>query len=158
LYIPAIAAQEVGVAEAEAEVEVEVDGADTLPGLKVLVVEDEPEVRYVVRNFLVSLGCSVALCADAEEGLQRLQYDKDFDLLLSDVALGAGMRGPELARQARELLPGLAILLMSGFSSGLLAQAADSPLPWELLPKPYSREQLARAMARAMQAVRGQQT
>ncbi len=151
LYIPAVTDQQEGAAEAGD------DGAGTLPGLRVLVVEDDPEVREVVRNFLVSLGCTVALCADAEEGLRKLLHDQAFDLLLSDVALGAGMRGPELARKAQELLPGLAILLMSGYSSELLGQATDSPLPWELLPKPYSREQLARATRRAMQAARAQQ-
>ena len=151
LYIPAVTQQEAGLAEARTA------GAAALSGLRVLVVEDEPEVREVVRNFLVSFGCSVAMCANAEAGLRELLVDKEFDLLLTDLALGAGMRGSELARQAQERRPGLAILLMSGFSAEMLEPASDAPLPWELLPKPYTREQLAQAIMRAIQAVRGQQ-
>jgi len=71
-------------------------------------------------------------------------------LSLTDIALGAGMRGTELARIAQQRRPGLAILLMSGFSSELLDADRESPADWELLPKPYSRSELAQAMARAL--------
>jgi hypothetical protein len=67
------------------------------------------------------------------------------------------MRGTELARLARERLPGVGILLMSGYSAELLQPSSDSPLACELLAKPYTREQLAQAIARAMNSVRGPQ-
>ena len=47
-----------------------------------------------------------------------LEDGKEFDLLLSDIALGAGMRGTELAAKAQARVPGLAIVLMSGFFIG----------------------------------------
>jgi len=56
---------------------------------------------------------------------------------------------PTLAQQR---LPKLAVLLMSGFSTELLDADRDSPLSWELLRKPYSRGELAAAMARLMAA------
>ena len=67
----------------------------------------------------------------------------DFALLLTDIALGAGMRGTELAARASELLAATAILLMSGFSAELLEADRDSPPTWDLLRKPFSREELA---------------
>ena len=73
-----------------------------------------------------------------------------FDLLLTDIALGPGMRGTELAALAQARRPALAVLLVSGFSAELIDADRIAPLDWELLPKPYSRNDLARAMASAI--------
>ena len=58
------------------------------------------------------------------------------------------MRGTELAEQARQLRPGLPVLLTSGFSRELL----DASPAWQLLRKPYTRAELERAIARALAA------
>ena len=116
-------------------------------GLNVLLVEDESEVRAVVRTFLDMLGCTVTAASSGEQALLALGQDARFDLLLTDIALGAGMRGTQLAALAQKRLPKMAVLLMSGFSSELLEADRDSPPTWELLRKPYSRDELARAIA-----------
>ena len=128
-------------------------GADALPpGLKVLMVEDDAEVRAVARQFLDALGCDVTSCASAEQALLLLTPDAPFQLLLTDIALGSGMRGTELAGIAQQRLPQLAVLLMSGFSADLLEADQHAPPDWELLQKPYSRAELAQAMGRALAA------
>jgi PAS domain S-box-containing protein len=119
-------------------------------GLKVLLVEDDGEVRKVVKAFLDALGCVVTMAASAEQALLSLGPGASFDLLLSDIALGPGMRGTELAAEAQRRFPQLAILLMSGFSAELLEADRDSPQSWELLRKPYGRAELAAAMARLL--------
>ncbi|HSV44877.1 MAG TPA: ATP-binding protein, partial [Ramlibacter sp.] len=116
------------------------------PALRVLLVEDDAEVRQVVQAFLAAMACEVHACASAEEALALLDSETPVDLLVSDVVLGPGMRGTELAEVARAQLPGLPVLLMSGYSSDLL----DGPHEWELLPKPYSRDALEQAMLRAL--------
>jgi signal transduction histidine kinase/CheY-like chemotaxis protein len=121
-------------------------------GLKVLLVEDDAEVRDVVRTFLESLRCQVTLANSGEQALLALGPDADFDLLLSDIALGSGMRGTQLAKLAQARLPGMAVLLMSGYSAELLDADRDAPLSWELLRKPYTRSELAAVMARLMAA------
>ena len=122
--------------------------SETVPaGLKVLMVEDDAEVRSVVLSFLTTLGCAVSAAASGEQALLALGSDADFDLLLTDIALGPGMRGTQLAAQAQRRFPNLAVLLMSGFSADLLDADRDSPPTWELLRKPYTREELARAIA-----------
>jgi PAS domain S-box-containing protein len=144
LYLPVPGSEQVGPQEGD-------HGADAVPpGLKVLMVEDDAEVRAVAQHFLNSLGCELSVCSSAEQALQLLTPTADFDLLLTDIALGAGMRGTELARIAQQRLPELAILLMSGFSAELLDADRESPADWELLPKPYSRSQLAQAIARVL--------
>lgn len=127
------------------------DAGDAVPaGLHVLLVEDDAEVRAVAQQFLAALGCEVTSCVNGEQALLMLTPERVFDLLLSDIALGSGMRGTELALQAQQRRPGLKVLLMSGFSAELLDADSAAPADWELLPKPYSRGQLARAIARVL--------
>lgn len=127
--------------------------SELAPGARVLLVEDDAEVRLVARRFLKDLGCGVTACASGEEALAWLQELQDKQellpaCLLSDVALGAGMRGTELARQVQDAWPTIRILLTSGFSADLLQGAAD--WSWPLLPKPYNRAELAEALARIL--------
>ena len=117
-------------------------------GLRVLLVEDEPEVRSVLQMFLASLACEVVACADARQALDALAQDSGIGLLLTDILLGAGMRGTELADTVRARLPDLPVLLMSGFSSELL----DEPPGLELLRKPCTRSDLERAIVRVLNA------
>lgn len=117
-------------------------------GLRVLLVEDDTEVRTVVRRFLDQLGCRVSEAHNGEIALGLVESRQEIELLLSDIALGAGMRGTELAAKAQALRPHLAVLLMSGFSADLLDADQTSPPDWELLRKPYTREELAAAIAR----------
>lgn len=128
--------------------EARADGA-VPEGLSVLLVEDDPEVRAVMRHFLASLRCTVLEAPSAEQALFALAAEEHFDLLLSDIALGAGMRGTELAARARDRFPKLAVILMSGYSAELIEADRDAPLGWELLRKPCSREELGQAIARA---------
>jgi PAS domain S-box-containing protein len=124
------------------------------PRLRVLLVEDDAEVRRVVHGFLAALGCSVTGAADAEQALALLDDGLQVDVLLTDIALGAGLRGTELARLAQARRRALPVLLMSGFASEMLEPEPGEPLPWELLRKPYSREQLAHALVRTLRSTR----
>ena len=119
-------------------------------GLNVLLVEDDAEVRAVVRTLLDTMRCMVTTAANGEQALLALGTDAKFDLLLTDIALGTGMRGTDLAAHAQKRYPKMAVLLTSGFSSELLDADRDSPPSWELLRKPYTREDLARAVARVV--------
>ncbi|CAN7716504.1 MULTISPECIES: PAS domain S-box protein [unclassified Variovorax] len=116
--------------------------------LRVLLVEDDPEVLSVVEKFLASMACEVVACANAEEALRLLASEPGIGLLLTDILLGTGMRGTELADAVRTQFPGLPVLLMSGYSSKLL----DEPQGWELLRKPYTRTELEHAIVRVLNA------
>jgi len=113
-------------------------------------VEDDAEVRKVAHAFLAALGCRVTAAASGEQALLALDANPGFDLLLSDIALGPGLRGTQLADEVQRRLPGLSVLLMSGYSSELLEADRDSPPGWELLRKPFSRQELARAINRVL--------
>jgi PAS domain S-box-containing protein len=147
LYLPRFDA--IGLAEPAADTP-----AMLAPGLRVMVVEDDAEVLAVCRNFLLALQCEVTAHASAEPALAALQGEQAIDLLLTDVILGSGMRGTELARRAKAMRPALAVLLMSGYSSEAMVGDSRAGLPWELLRKPYSREELSQAIVRAITAAR----
>ena len=122
--------------------------------LSVLLVEDDAAVRQVVHRYLGALRCDVRLASDAEQALDLIGADWTPDVLLTDIALGAGLRGTELAQLVQERCPRAAVLLMSGYAPELLGGGVDHTLPWELLRKPFGRAELAAAIARALSAPR----
>ena len=129
------------------------DVSEALPeGLNVLLVEDDSEVRSAVRNFLEALRCEVTMAGSGEQALFALGSDAKFDLLLTDIALGPGMRGTELATRTKNRFPKMAILLMSGFSTDLLDADRDSSPVRELLRKPFTRDELSQAVVRALRS------
>jgi signal transduction histidine kinase/CheY-like chemotaxis protein len=107
-----------------------------------LVVEDDAQVRRVVRRHLVALGYAVIEAADGVEGRRMLDGVGEIDLLLTDVVMPGGVDGRDLARYARERRRVPQVLLMSGYASGD-ADAIGIPL----LPKPFTKGQLAAALA-----------
>ena len=117
------------------------------PGLRVLLVEDDADVRALMHAFLLELGCRITACTSGEQAWNTLAWDARYDLLLTDIALGAGMRGTDLAARAQARLPSMAVLLMSGYSAELLDADRDAPPTWELLRKPCTRAELAQAIA-----------
>ena len=124
---------------------------DTVPfGLRVLLVEDDPEVRALAVRFLDGFGCRVTPCATAERAMLRLDSTERFDLLLTDIALGAGSSGTDLARNAQARWPDLKVLLVSGYPAELIDTSENAPASWALLAKPYSRQALRHAMAQAI--------
>jgi PAS domain S-box-containing protein len=118
-------------------------------GRTVLVVEDEPDVRAIAEAFLRSLGFATRAVGDAAQALALLREGAVVDLLFSDVMLGEGMDGYALAHAARALRPQLPVLLASGYNE---TAARSGELPFELLRKPYRREQLAEAVQRQLHA------
>jgi PAS domain S-box-containing protein len=115
---------------------------------RVLVVEDEAEVLRIAEAFLRGLGYDVLTATDAPTALARLQASPAVALLFSDVVLGDGMTGDELAREARRLRPELPVLLTSGYERTSTNEVLGEE--FELLRKPYRREQLAAAVRRTL--------
>lgn len=127
-----------------------VPATSTAPGggETILVVEDETDVRQVAEAFLQSLGYRTLAVADAAGALEQLEQDQEISMLFSDVMLGNGMDGNELATVARSLRPGLPVLLTTGYDEMAPRQQADG---FALLRKPYRREQLAEAVRTSLE-------
>jgi len=127
----------------------EAETAQSLPSAKgrVLVVEDNREVGEFSSQLLKELGYHAVLAPNAEEALKLLERNgQKFDLVFSDVVM-PGIDGVALGHEIRRRLPGLPIVLTSGYSYVL---AEEGNYGFELLHKPYSAEDLSRTIRRAM--------
>lgn len=110
----------------------------------VLLVEDNEELRRVIRRQLVGLGYPVIEAAHAEEALELLQTVPDIGLLISDIVMPGRLDGRALSRQARLRHPDMQILLISGYADEMnLPATGDSP---PLLRKPFSSSELGDAL------------
>ena len=112
----------------------------------ILVVEDEVDVRAIVRRQLESLGHRVLVAEAATEALLLIQGPGAPDVLLTDVVLKTGMNGIDLAQAAREARPGLPVIFMSGYTTVPEAQKRIRDTGAPLLSKPFTAPQLERAV------------
>jgi len=113
----------------------------------ILVVEDEADVRNIVRRQLESLGHTVLVAEAATEALLLLRGPAAPDVLVTDVVLGKGLDGIELAIAARAARPGLPVIFMSGYTAVTDSQKRIRDTGAPLLSKPFTTEQLERAIA-----------
>ncbi len=108
-----------------------------------LLVEDEPEVRKVIRQQLTELGFPVIEASNGVDARAMLEAVEDISLLISDTVM-PGLGGRELAAIAHTLRPRLPILLITGYATGDVP--AGSP-NFPTLRKPFDRAALAAALA-----------
>jgi len=124
----------------EAEEPVEVG---KLPvGLKVLLVEDNAQVRDFAADLLKDLHCDVTKANEGSEALELLR-SQPFDLVFSDVVM-PGMGGVELARKIEAERPGMPMLLATGYSAELLSKKENN---FTVVSKPYDATMLGRAIS-----------
>ncbi len=114
--------------------------------LRVLVVDDEPLIREVIKAYLQLDGHGVETAADGREALEKYRAGT-FDLVLTDSAM-PGMRGEDLAREVKRIHPDQRIAMLTGFGDVMRA-AEKRPDGIDLvLAKPVSIEDLRAAVAR----------
>ncbi len=115
----------------------------------VLLVEDDPLLSNTVETFLEETDYRLYIASSAEEALIAGRNKRKIDLLLTDIFLGDGMNGKELADRLCAVIPGLRVLYMSGYSAELLR-----PLGLDdgsnLLSKPFSSADLVRRIEGAL--------
>ncbi|WFR77312.1 PAS domain S-box protein [Janthinobacterium rivuli] len=130
--------------EAETELPLQL-GGPVLGGKEtILVVEDDVQVQTTVVDMLRGLGYVVLRASDGESALAIIGSGVPIDLLFTDVVMPGKVPSTALARQARVLLPQLAVLFTSGYTQDAMMQGGRLEPGVELLSKPYRREDLAR--------------
>ncbi|MET0961721.1 MAG: response regulator [Noviherbaspirillum sp.] len=110
----------------------------------ILVAEDDPDVQSTVVDILSTLGYRVLKADDGEGALVILRSGMHIDLLFTDVVMPGPVRSVELARQARLLVPDIAVLFTSGYPQNAIVHGGRLDQGVELLSKPYRRTDLAR--------------
>ncbi|MCX7515154.1 PAS domain-containing sensor histidine kinase [Frateuria sp. STR12] len=122
-----------------------VGGSETI-----LVVEDDVQVRATVVEMLTHLGYAVRKASSGQEALAELQADPGVDLLFTDVVMPGPLKSTLLARQAREIAPGIGILFTSGYPRDAIVHDGRLDAGVSLLSKPYTRDALARAIRKLL--------
>ncbi len=118
--------------------------------LRALVVDDEQIVRELATTILELEGFEVLAAANGVGALQLLgQAPEGIDVLVTDVSM-PGMGGRELAARIGELLPGLPVVFMSGYSDEILGGTPDDRTPLTFLAKPFSPRSLVQAVRDAV--------
>lgn len=118
------------------------------PHKRILVVDDDADVRRFIVDCLQSLGYSVDEAAEGRSALRRLEETPP-DLLIVDYAM-PGMTGVDVVMEARASAPALPIIMATGYAD---MEAVDRVMPPEsLLRKPFRLAELATAVRRALVA------
>jgi len=121
--------------------------------MKMLLVEDSPEVSLITVEYLIELGHEVVAVPDAESALTQVSKDR-FDAVMTDVSL-PGISGIELARALINQHPRLPVIIASGYGSLNLEslQREPSRLNVLALTKPYDLATLEQTLNRAASIV-----
>ena len=119
-------------------------------GEKVLVVEDNEQVRDLTIRRLGALGYQVLVAENGPAAMKLLETRSDIDLVFSDVVMPGGISGFDIARWVREHRPNVRTLLTSGFAPELAMRGDAVGVDLELLRKPYTQADLARAVRGAL--------
>jgi CheY-like chemotaxis protein len=119
--------------------------------VRILVVDDEEVVRAAVRVFLAGSDLEVAEAATGAEGIDAYRACQA-DVILCDVYMPV-KGGLELLRELQREFPGVKVIAMSGGLGGLadLLPTAERLGAIQALPKPFSQEQLLRAICQALE-------
>ena len=118
-------------------------GNTTNGSVRILFVEDEDSVRSFAVRALKKKGYEVIGCNSAENALEKLETDTDFNLLITDMAM-PGMNGAELAKIVREKIPNIEIILASGYSEEIIRKELANSQDFEFMTKPFSLGDLTR--------------
>lgn len=113
--------------------------------LKILLVDDEPNVRALMARMLRREGHHVIEAATAFDAINATLGNTTIDLLVTDVLLLPGPSGIVLASVLRQRFPGLPVLLVSGMTA---QGSVEGHGPVEFLHKPFAAADLRAAVAR----------
>ena len=102
-----------------------------------MFVEDEDSVRSFAVRALKKKGYEVIGCNSAENALEQLEKETDFDLLVTDMVM-PGMSGAELAGIIKTKIPNIKIILASGYSEEIARRELAGSQDFEFMAKPFS--------------------
>jgi CheY-like chemotaxis protein len=120
-------------------------------GQTVLVVEDDPSVRSLVKDILVHNRYKVIEAEDGEQALMLAhQYANDISLILTDMVMPKGISGRDLAERLTGERPDLKVIFTSGYSPDLFDSSLILEEGVNYLPKPYNAAMLAEILRGAL--------
>ena len=146
IYLPRYV-DSAGDASSEKMTELAVGGYETI-----LLVEDEPTILAMTTTMLQRLGYTVASAVSPNEALRQVvEFAGEIHLLLTDVVMPE-MNGRDLARNLSPLYPHIKCLFMSGYTSDIIAQHGILDEGIQFIQKPFSKNELASKVRKALES------
>ena len=121
----------------------------------ILVVEDDERVRQLTTKRLKLIGYRVLEAHDGPSALEILRRGDHVDLVFTDLIMPGGLSGREVAIRAREMRPGIRVLLTSGYAEELVQGHDLQPERLKVLRKPYQQAELVAALRDVLQDTSG---
>ena len=138
IYLP----RHLGTEAVAVDHDIALDSSAAQTSAVVLVVEDEPAVRMIVREVLSNVGYTVLEAESGRAGLNIVNTGVHLDLLLSDVGLPGGMNGRQLADAVRQQRPGLKVLFITGFDETAAIGSGQLEPGMAVMTKPFRLDKL----------------
>ena len=131
-------------------------GSTTTPlaktGETILIVDDEPTVRMLLKDVLSELGYNLLEAADSIEGLEALRSSAHIDLLITDVGLPGGMNGRQMADAGKQIRPRLKTLFITGYAENAVIGSGQLGPGMQVLTKPFAVDTLITRVSNLMSA------
>ncbi len=109
---------------------------------RILIVEDNENVRAVPVNILRNQGYQVVEANDGAEAIALLEDVQSFDLLFTDVVLPGGMNGVDIAERAKQIQPNIKVVYTTGYTETAAVHNGTLDATAVLISKPYRRAEL----------------
>lgn len=119
-----------------------------MPQSTILIVDDEPEIREEIQEYLTRKGYLVEVAGDGVEALARLKQS-GLDLLITDIKMPR-LDGKGLVRQARELASGMPVIAITGHGSCRGLKKIEGVDADAVLAKPISLKALLKHIERLL--------
>lgn len=120
------------------------------PRGNILVVDDEPSIRFTLKRLLERVGYRVETAENANQAQHHLEGNP-FDIVLSDIVM-PGLSGIELLKMIRKMAPQVQVIIMTGEPTAETAAEARQAGASDYLLKPVSMEMILQALEKAMLA------
>jgi len=152
IYLPRVAE----ISENLAQIAVPAEPGTVKGTETILVVEDEPNLRYLARQFLEKQGYRVIEAADGAVAMQiAVAHEGMIHLLLTDVIM-PGMNGRELAQRIVEIRPNTKVLYMSGYTENVIGRNGTLDAGVRLLQKPFTLHDLKNRVREVLDSTPGE--
>jgi DNA-binding NtrC family response regulator len=118
------------------------------PSLRILIVDDEPLIRWSLAETLVESGHSVAEAGDGASAIGALGAEEGVDVVVLDYRL-PDSNDLSLLRTIRRISPGSAVIMMTAFGTPEMARQAIALGAWRVVAKPFEIHEMADLVAQA---------
>ncbi len=108
--------------------------------LRILVVDDDENIREILKDLFMMSGHQVFLSGNGEEALE-IFFREEFDLIITDLGM-PGISGWEVNRRIKENHPEKPVVIISGWGAQLNEEEVKASKVDFIIPKPFSLEQM----------------